>query len=664
MPSASSRRPPWPDDLKIGTYGLMTVDGSMVEKKTQTLENVAPTEQAYDSAPIYKERTFPFRPARGMGERIQSSHTDQRYFYGLNVWVVGGLFGKGPLTHTLTPGTTGYIRDFVDALSGGTLHQFILAGSSVLLRGGDTNATQTVSETRSPQSAISAVRFRGAYASPVDGLYVAWDDGVLRQYDGAAWHSAVLPAGFLPQFLEVVGDELWAADPTNSTVRKVTGDPLLAGSWGGSILVGNPSVAITAIRQVDNRLCIFKADGGVFTINGDGSDNDLFPGLRVAADTSNAQTVQAWLDALWFRMGSSFYQLSMSGGPTLTPVGPERMLDNASEVQGPVQAFAGYGAIGAFMAVLNPVTNSSYLLQYGNWLPPYETTLSRAGTGDFQFVDQFDGAVVKWSGKHVTAMRVSGIAAPDTRLYVGFSDGTWDYFKLVPNPLAPNSGAEFTLGSSKLYIPQHHAMFQADWKTTNGFTAFGPVLNSSDYVSIGYRLDGSTAAYTPAPSNLTAPGLRVDLPNSTVGHVLDVEITLVNSTTADTPVVEGIALHESVRPSLKRDYSGSINAVDHAARRDGSTSRLTASQIRDVVLQAAGAPGAVTLTLPDETVQGLSFFGYQAALLPRGKRNGLGWQIDFQATEFNTHTVTGTVDRFVSEIDDLGIMTVDESAAF
>jgi len=658
MPSASSRRVPWPGDLLLGDKLMMLVEGTMVSKKTQSLENVAPAEQDYGSAPVYKEKTWDFKPTRGMGERVQSSHTSRRYHYGLNVWVVGGLWGKGPLTHTLTPATTGSIRDFVDALNGGVLAQFILAGASVLVRSGDTNGTQTVSETRVGHIATSGVRFRGAYVTPIDGLYVAWDDGVLRQYTGAAWVAAALPAGFLPQFLEVLGDELWAADPTNSVIRKVTGDPLLAGSWGGPILVGNPATKITSIKQVDNRLAIFKEDGGIFTVNGDGSDNDLFPGVRVTIDPTNARTAQAWLDSLWFRMGESFYQLSMSGGPTLTSVGPERMLNHASELRGPVQAFAGYGTMGSFVVTYSPAGNS-YLLQYGNWIPASEAFAAQSAT--LQYADQYDGAVVKWTGKRVTAMRVSGIAAPDTRLYVGFSDGSWDWIKLVPNPLAPSSGAEFTLAASKMYAPGHTAMFQADWKTTNGFSAFGPVLTPQDYVQIAYRRDGSSAAYTALGGSFVTSGQRLDTPSGTVDHVLDVEISLINTTTADSPVLEGIGIHESVRPALKLDRSGTIDARSRVALRDGSTSRLTAEQIHDTVLQIAGMPGTANITLPDESIEGLSFFGYQETLLPRNQRNGVGWKIEFQATQFKTVTVYGTIGRLKGTlIGDLRGVTIGQ----
>jgi hypothetical protein len=640
--SVSSRREPWPWHMKLGLgssgHGLMLVagaDGMLVGRKTQTLENVAPTEQSYSSAPVYKERTFAFKPTAGMGERVQSSHTSRRYRYMLNGQCVGGLFGKGPLTHTLSPTTTGSIRDFVEALHGGTLTQFILAGANVLRRSGDTNGTQTASETRAGQTATSAVRFKGAYASAVDALYVAWSDGVLRQYTGAAWGSAALPAGFLPQFVETVGDELWAGG--GNEVRKCTGDPLLAASWSGAFLVGDASSSLTAIRQVANRIFFFKDDGGVYTLNGDGSDNDLFPGLRVTRDATNARTVQAGLDSLWFRMGQSFYRLTALGGPELIPSGPELLRDNDTEVQGTVQAFAFWGAIIGYAATY--YGGNSYLWSYGDWETPPE------GSATAQFVSQWDGALVKWTGKQVTAMRISGIVSPDTRLYVGFSDGTFDWIKLVPNPLASGSGAEFTLAASKIYPPLHHAMFQADWKATHGFSAFGPVLNSTDYVQVGYRLDGSTAAYTALQGNLTAPGQRVDTANATVGHVLDVEISLVNTTTADTPVLEGIAFHESVRPSLKLDFSGTVDARSHVAKLDGSTDRQTAEEILDLMTQAAGAPGAVTMTMPDETVRGLSFFGYQQRLLPPKMRNGLGWHIDFQATEFKTQTVYGTIGR-------------------
>lgn len=637
MSLLSSRRLPWPHRMLISGHGVQLLagqDGQLVGTKTRTLDNVTPTEQSYSSQPVYKERTFPFRPRRGMGERVQSSGTDQRYRRGKNVWVVSGLFGKGPLFHTISPASTGSVRQFTEALHGGVLTQFVLAGQYVLRRSDDTNSGQVISDNRSTHLATGAVRFKGAYASPVDGLYVAWDDGVLREYDGASWNACTVPAGFLPSFLETVGDELWAADATNSTVRKATADPKSSGSWSAAILVGNPSTKITAIRKIDTSLFIFKDDGGVFTLNADGSDNDLFPGLRVSADQTNARTAAAWLDSLWFRMGDSFYRL-LGNDATISPVGPERLRDDDSEVRGPVQAFAGWGTIVAFLITYNSATSTSYLLQYGDWQLPAN------GDAQFLFADQFDGSVLEWSGKQASAMLVTGIASPDTRLYVGFTDGTWGYIKLVSNPLAPNSGAEFTTGTSSIWIPLHHAMFEADWKSLHGFSAFGPVLNATNYAQIQYALDGG--GYVALGSNLTGSAVRVDTPNDTASLLLDVQIDLVNGSTSTTPVLEGIAIHEKVRPRFQIDYAGTIDARDYVGLLDGSADRKSAQEIRDLVQAAASAPGSVTITLPDETVQDLSFFDYTERLLSPGGRRG--WAISFQATQFKTRTVYGTWDR-------------------
>ncbi len=673
----SSRQEPWPYLMKLGKAGLMLVpsaDGILVGRKTQTLENVAPTEQQYDSAPVYKERTFAFRPTRGMGERVQSSHTSRRYRYMINCQVVGNLFGKGPRTHTISPSSTGSVRDFVEGLHGGVLTQFILAGRYALRRADDTSSGQAVSrDFGSGRIATSAVRFKGNYASPVDGVYVATDNGQLWQYDGASWNSATLPAGFTPSFLETIGDELWAGG--GNVARKCTGDPLLAGSWSGAFTIGEASSNLTAIRQVDNRLFFFKDDGGVYNINADGSDNDLFPGLRVTRDSSNARTVQAGLDSLWFRMGQSFYRLTAAGGAELTPVGPERLRDNDSEVQGPVQCFSFWGTMVGFAATY--YGTNSYLMSYGQWQTPAD--------GDAQpvFVDQWDGALVKWANRQATCMRISGIASPDTRLYVGFADGTWDYIKLVPNPFAPDSGAEFTLDASTMYVPIHHAMFQADWKSYSGFSVFGPVLNASDFARIRYRTE-LTKPYATLSTPFTSPAQRVDvstditrtsvpgtvaqfigvtvgslagttvgslktrqntdLQQSTAGKFVDVKIELINSSAADTPVIEGIGIHESVRPRLKLDFSGIVDARGFVAKLDGSTDRRTGDDVRDLILQAAGAPGAVTMTLPDETVQGLSFFGYTERM-QRSTGRGRGWLIEFQATQFRTETIYGTVRR-------------------
>ena len=75
---------------------LPTADGLLVGKKQTIVETINPTAQEYDSAPIDRARLI-FRPQAGMGERQQSSTMDRRYHYALDCWILGGLFGKGPL---------------------------------------------------------------------------------------------------------------------------------------------------------------------------------------------------------------------------------------------------------------------------------------------------------------------------------------------------------------------------------------------------------------------------------------------------------------------------------------------------------------------------------------------------------------------------------------
>ena len=151
MPTLSSRRRPWPWDLrlsladlpveephtigdfrpntigelrprligslraasagKIFRQGLMLVPqgqgaGLLVGKKQTPLSPYFPPAQDYDSSPLYHERTFMFKPGGGMGESVQSSSTDKRYHYAMDCWVTGGLFGKGPLTHQIVPPST------------------------------------------------------------------------------------------------------------------------------------------------------------------------------------------------------------------------------------------------------------------------------------------------------------------------------------------------------------------------------------------------------------------------------------------------------------------------------------------------------------------------------------------------------------------------------
>lgn len=630
-------------------------NGILIGKKQTIVETVTPVNQAYDSAPIYKERTFIFKPQAGMGERQQSSTADRRYHYALDCWIVGGMFGKGPLLHELMPPSTGPIRQFIDGLdaTARTPHLFALAGPNIIQRNDDTNPGQAVAYTRAGHVAQSAVRFESLGTTPVDAIYVAWEDGTLTQM-GATNVACVLPTGMSANYVEKIGRELWIADAAHSTIRSTTNDPTVAGSWSGPIQVGDPTVPITCLRAAGGKLWILKANGDVFSVNADGSDNDWFPSQAEPVDPSNGRTAVSWLGNLWFRAGPTFYRMDPS--PQLTPIGPERYLQNASEVQGPVQCFVGWGAHLAFCGIYNSAaattsTNqpTSYLLTYGNWEPQSSDPAS------LQFVDQYDGAIAHWPGRQITALWVTSVTTPP-RLYCGFADGGYDYFLLYPNPLTAGSGAEFTTGASRLVAPIFTDMFEANRKQFVAVSGFGPRLNWGDNMTVNYRIRGSTGA--PGPMGdaswhavsppITMNGQRIDLPGNIGGIGCEFAIDLQNASPAETPVLEGLGFHARVVPDFRYDWTATIDCKDYVARKDGASVRQSARQIRDVLVGVSDQASLATVELPDETIEGLAFVQYQERLIPhsgQGARFGQNWAIDVQLTQFYTEATIGTVGR-------------------
>lgn len=660
MSLLSSRRRPWPYHMRVGSIlgaaqdrlGLMLVpnqQGLLVGRKQQMLDGVVPSVQEYGSAPVYRERTLPSRPTGGYGERVQSSYGDRRYYWGKNIQVVAGLVGKGPLLHGVVPTTAagGGVVKFIDAPNAaGAIIQLILSGTIVYRRADDTNAGQVIDHNWSPSLITDGVVFQGGFAGAAPNVYVAFDNGTLvERTPGGTYTSCVLPSGFLVHRLEVVGTEMWAADCTNSVIRKVTSDPKVAGSWSGPFFVGNPSVKISALRQCANQLVIFKEDGSVYTLNSDGTVNDLFPGLRGPVLPDNGQRVAAWMNSLWFRVGPTFYRLDMPGAQ-LQPTGPGKMLENASPVRGESRTFCGWGGYRAFLSVWNPATTTTYLLSYGNW----EARPGEEGTV-YAFDDQFDGSMAEWTGRKATAMAVSSASGVD-RLYVGFDDGKWDWFLLVQNPLAADSGAEFTIGPCEIVLPLHHALFEADTKHWLGFSVFGPVMRPGDEVQLYYRIMASAGAPPMDPTGdwlylgeFVANGQRIDAPPNLAGNALSLKAQLFNTSTADTPVIEVIAFHERVVPKFKRDFHMTVDARGFQSRLDGAVVRYDADAAHQLMMDFASIPGSMAVELPDETISEVAMFGYQETLLPMQAGGGRGWGVEVDMTQFRILTEYGIARR-------------------
>jgi hypothetical protein len=638
--------------------------GLLIGRKQQMLDGVVPSAQEYASAPVYRERTWPAKPTAGYGERVQSSFGDRRYYWGMDIQVSGGLIGKGPLLHPIVPTTTNTgVTKFIDGFNTASLTptQFILGGDRVYRRTDDTNAGQAM-DVQGPGLATDGAVFQGGFAGATRSLYVTWSTGGLSERTPTGtWAACALPSGFLAHRVEVVGTELWAADCTNSVVRNVKSDPKVAANWSGPFFVGDPSVKISTIRATGNQLVIFKEDGSLFTLNSDGSTNDLFPGVTAPINPDNGLRAQAWMNALWFNVGPSFYKLEMPGAQ-LTPTGPGRLLDNGSPVRGEARVFCGWGGYQGYLALYNPLSTpltreadlnaaaplppTSYLLSYGSW----EMRQTEEGA-DAKFDDQWDGALAHWPNRKVTAMSVSGVSGTD-RLYIGFEDGGWDWIKLVRNPLATGSGAEFMLGPSEIVLPLHTAMFQADLKHWLGFSIFGPVLRVGDEATLYYRIMGSAGAPPTDPSGnwlllgeFTQNGQRIPTPPNLAGHAISLKLALSNQDASTTPVIEILAIHERVIPAFKRDIAGTVDGRAVISRLDGAAYRPNPEQVHKAMMNAAAFPGSLAIELPDETVNEVAIFDYSERLLPMAAGGGHAWQIDFQATQFRVLTVYGIIGR-------------------
>ena len=682
--SLGSRRKPWPYDLIVQGFPVILrpqENGLFIGRKMQTLANVAPITYDYSSQPVYAERTFAFRRIRGgYGERVQRAPVPTRYYWGTNVDLsVGGLQIKGPLVHSIAPPSTGYVLWFLDAhdtasplweppvgppgappappqpFEGYRPCLFAGAGRFVLKRTGDAPDAWTVSHdfgqydsgggVMKDNVVTKAVRFWPAGSGQTDSLFVTTVGGELWRYDGATWSLSEQQAFTIG----VLRDELWIGSGRN-TVRNCTADPLVASNWNAEIIVGDPSQPVTNLESLDDQLFVFKQNG-VFTINPDTSVQDKFPSFRQQPRPGNGVNATPWLGRMWFGYGDSYYWMDASGN--LVPTGPNILVENNSEVNGEVGAFAGHASWFGYYGLWNKATGKSFLIKHGTWVNTDE-----AQTANYQFLEVPNGSLKTWDGKRILSLYVSDAAPGNSRMYCGFSDGSIDWFLLpygTPNPAHPDSGCEFTDEESWVYWPLHHAMFQADAKAYRGFSAFGPRIGTNNSVRVQYRV---AQQFAEMPPDLQAPwidlgrvftfsGQRIDLEDNVFGYAIEVRHALESTGTDvdDTPVVEGLALHEQVRPALQLEYTWTVNARRWLARRDGVVDRRTPWQIREACLQWASAIGNVEAWMPDEGIQALSIVDYSEALAPVTKRYGTDWDIAMKAVQFRTLTVYGTWDR-------------------
>jgi hypothetical protein len=323
----------------------------------------------------------------------------------------------------------------------------------------------------------------------------------------------------------------------------------------------------------------------------------------------------------------------------MTPVGPELLVENSSPVRGRIVSSSPHAAWFLYAVAYDAVANASHLLKYGTWVPP------DAGSAGDRFDGVWNGALASWAGKVVTRIDVvqrdPGGSLGNSGLWIGFSDGTLQWTTLplaTPDPALDTHCRFQTAG--QLYWPLHDARFGADTKAFHGVTALGPTIDANRTARQYWRTTPA-GAYQQLVPDFTASGQRVEFPDLTTGASrdaatglqLDAYTELRSTVNTATPVLEGMALHEAVRPTagkptLRLAWTLTVRAANRVVRRDGLASPSRASAVRALLRAAAGAAGHVRLRLPDETIGGFAAVEYAERQDARPGPDGLGWAID------------------------------------
>lgn len=661
--TTTSKRRPYPYDAYIGGVRVMLepgADGNMVTQKTRTLEATQPPDYTYSAANPFKERPFEWSKLYGgFGQSFAPIGKPRRYSHTIKCDLsIDGLWMKGPKfeshVETINAGA-GEVRQFIQALHAGALTTFAICENGVYRRVADNNwlvslSAATLTAGVHPQQ---AVRFKHRGVAPVDALYVTTNNANLWQYDGTTWALAAAAAGpgtgavqGEARYIERLNDELWVAG--DYWVVKVTDNPMVRANYSAVIYIGDQQAKITWLRQLGDTLIIYKEDG-VYTIDTSGLDHELFPTLRGKNSLTNGKNASVWIDKVWFTYGSQTFTMDESG--TLKPDGMEQMLENASEVQGSWIAGAGHNTWFFYELYYHPVTNMTYLLKHGTWIDDDQNT----SPDNTHFFDAHHGALYDWNKRATSCEILSGLhTGGNDRLYVGFLDGTISWCVLPrtsPNP-SRDQNCEFTGEDSYVYLPVHHSGFRADNKLWHGITVAGKILSITEWIEVEYRLDitnelASWIQVSPTDPRFTIPSQKHlfttdEVGNPIYGKLIQIRVKLMKdanlsfSPASISPIIEGIVLHESVRPSFSRDFTFNVKAGSFLSRRNGQVDRRRGSQIQTDLLQQCAKTGPVNVVLPTGETEALTLVDYKDSAASWGKRRDHEWLIVIQGIQLGT----------------------------
>lgn len=660
----ASRVRPFPHDMYIGGVRVMLKPdelGNLVSQKTRTLDQSSPGDFNYGSENPIKERTFLWTNLyNGFGQPVAPNRErPRRYLRGERVDLsIDGQAMKGPNfeDHIETVNASaGEVRQLIVAQHGGSDVVWAICENGVYRRTSDGVWAASLTTGTSPNLAAgenprNGVRFRGRYSGSVDGLYVSTDTGNIWEYDGSAWSQAASTEG--PgdgsttgecRYLERVSDELWAAG--DYWIVKTETDPMLRVGYSAVIWIGDQSAKITAIKMIEGVLFVFKEDG-IYTVDVDGIDNELFPHLRVKRSATNGYGAAVWMGEMWVSFSDQLFRLRSNG--SIISDGLDLLLENTSGIKGQYVGGAGHNHWFFYEVYYDVVQNESYLVKHGTW-----TDENEDGGASFDRTAHH-GALAIWAKRATHADIIPGLeAAGNDRLYVGFSNGTVEWCILpqhTPNPTQDNN-CEFTYLDSYVYLPLHHSNFQADHKLYRGVSVPGTYLSNTEWVEVQYNADvanptSSWVTLNPDQPKFTIPGQRLPFPTDAPVYSKNIlfRIKLIkNASPASSPpqlspVIDGIAVHEQVRPSLSLEYVITVDCSSDLVLHNGLPDRRRGVTIRDALLDIVSGPGTVSMILPSGESKTVTIVDYKDVHVPYEQSYDLAYEVQIQAIELQTLT--------------------------
>ena len=631
----SARKSPFPYHLKIGATGLLLGSAGpnkpmLVSSKMQDIAQVTPPDFSYAGMNPIGDRDEPYESlVLGYGLKTQEKWQDFKYARAnavdLSVWP----WCKGPEVVRYTPP----VRDTAPGTTprffelGGVLY---LANGRYILRRDSDASWSMVKDFGASVSVLDAVVF----TSNFDGVQRAWVALTAgpAQYssNGTTW-TAMTTFGALA--FAAIGREWWWADDINR-LRKcdTNADPTLEANYTSLIFrAGDKSATIRQLMiSAAGTLIIAKIDG-LYTLDQAGDDHQLFPFLRFAAESTNGHAWGQFENSLYTSYGSQLIKIDadLSG----SEVGPERLVNNDSVVKGRVTSFAAVGTMFALAGLWNPDTNTSYLMKFGAW-----STVE----GETKHLDTWHGSLSEpFTGAAIRALHTSYIGSPasgHTRTYLACNDGTvgWLINPCVPNPAAC-SQYRFHVGDAWVDMPLWHGGYHASPKSLRHFSVTGPRLDTANHVRIEYKLEPTAVTWTMHPNVFDHSTYEnAPLPTDATTVLAAFRVHLINTTAIASPLVSAVSIGHALRPKRYMQVELTVLCSDGLVRRDGVPMRVGRRQIQRAVEEAVDTPGAVVCTLPDESVQALSFTDY--AISQSFDEIGRQWRgsLTIKAVQWNT----------------------------